>query len=56
MTTARSTDSTDRSDIAIIGMSGRFPGARNIETFWQNLKDGVESRTVLSDDDLRLPD
>ena len=53
MTAGRSTDSTDRSDIAIVGMSGRFPGARNIETFWQNLKDGVESRTVFSDDDLR---
>ena len=56
MTAGRSTDSTDRSDIAIVGMSGRFPGARNIETFWQNLKDGVESRTVFSDDDLRAQD
>jgi acyl transferase domain-containing protein len=53
MTTARSTDSADRSDIAIVGMSGRFPGARTIEAFWQNLKDGVDSRTVFSDDELR---
>jgi acyl transferase domain-containing protein/acyl carrier protein len=29
--------------IAIIGMSGRFPGAKNIDEFWQNLRDGVES-------------
>ena len=28
--------------IAIIGMSGRFPGAPNLDTFWQNLRDGVE--------------
>jgi len=56
MTAGRSTDTTDRSDIAIVGMSGRFPGARNIEAFWQNLKDGVESRTVFSDDDLRAQD
>jgi acyl transferase domain-containing protein len=49
--TARSTDSAER-DIAIVGMSGRFPGARNIEAFWQNLKDGVESRTVFSDESL----
>ncbi len=30
-------------DIAIIGMAGRFPGADNIETFWTNIKNGVES-------------
>ncbi|MFJ9430395.1 amino acid adenylation domain-containing protein [Streptomyces sp. NPDC101490] len=30
-------------DIAIIGMSGRFPGAPDIETFWNNLLRGVES-------------
>lgn len=38
--------------IAIIGMSGRFPGANNIEQFWQNLKDGVESISVLSEQEL----
>ncbi|MEQ1759707.1 MAG: SDR family NAD(P)-dependent oxidoreductase [Vicinamibacterales bacterium] len=37
------------SDIAIVGMAGRFPGARNIDEFWQNLVDGVESITRLSD-------
>src|SRR5512139_1412242 len=30
-------------EIAIIGMVGRFPGARNLQEFWQNLHDGVES-------------
>jgi acyl transferase domain-containing protein len=29
--------------VAIIGMTGRFPGARNLDQFWQNLHDGVES-------------
>ncbi len=29
--------------IAIVGLSGRFPGARNVEEFWQNLVAGVES-------------
>src|SRR5262249_23288844 len=29
--------------IAIVGMSGRFPGAPDVETFWCNLRDGVES-------------
>jgi amino acid adenylation domain-containing protein len=30
-------------DIAIIGMAGRFPGAPDIDAFWRNLRDGVES-------------
>ncbi|WP_068773806.1 beta-ketoacyl synthase N-terminal-like domain-containing protein [Paenibacillus sp. FJAT-26967] len=29
--------------IAIIGMSGKFPGASNLEQFWNNLHDGVKS-------------
>ena len=39
-------------DIAIIGMSGRFPGANNIDDFWQNLQDGVESISFFSDQEL----
>ncbi|NTX37141.1 amino acid adenylation domain-containing protein [Myxococcus sp. CA033] len=35
-------------DIAIIGMSGRFPGAANVRDFWRNLLDGVESVSRLS--------
>src|ERR1700694_2763599 len=30
-------------EIAIVGMAGRFPGAGNIEEFWQNLLAGKES-------------
>jgi len=33
---------TDRR-IAVVGMSGRFPGADDLETFWRHLEDGVES-------------
>jgi phthiocerol/phenolphthiocerol synthesis type-I polyketide synthase E len=29
--------------IAIIGLSGRFPGANNVPAFWNNLCEGVES-------------
>ena len=29
--------------IAIIGMSGRFPGAPSVDRFWDNLRNGVES-------------
>ena len=39
-------------DIAIVGMSGRFPGARNVDEFWRNLSGGVESITRLSDEEL----
>ena len=38
--------------IAVIGMAGRFPGARNVEEFWQNLREGVESISFFSDEDL----
>jgi acyl transferase domain-containing protein len=37
---------------AIVGFAGRFPGARDVETFWANLRGGVESRTVFTDEDL----
>jgi len=42
----------NESELAIIGMSCRFPGAENIELFWQNLRDGVESVTFFSDEEL----
>ncbi len=38
--------------IAIIGMAGRFPGARNLDEFWSNLADGVESIRFFSDEEL----
>ena len=33
----------DSHDIAVIGMACRFPGANDIETFWNNLITGTES-------------
>ena len=41
------------STIAIVGMAGRFPGARNLHEFWRNLHDGVESIRDLTDAELR---
>ena len=41
-----------KSAIAIVGMAGRFPGARNTAEFWRNLRDGVESIRPLSDAEL----
>ena len=43
-------------DIAIIGMACRFPGAPSVSHFWHNLTRGIGSITALSDEDLsRLP-
>lgn len=39
-------------EIAIIGMSCHFPGAKDVRRFWENLKNGVESISVLEDIDL----
>ena len=39
-------------DVAVIGMACRFPGADDIETFWNNLAGGVESITFFDDNDL----
>ena len=38
--------------IAIVGMAGRFPKARNLDEFWRNLCDGVEAISFFSDDEL----
>ena len=39
-------------DIAVIGMSGRFPGAGDVDDFWRNLVNGVESITFFSREEL----
>ena len=46
-------------DVAIIGMAGRFPGADDLETLWDNLRAGRESITHFTDEELRaagIPD
>jgi amino acid adenylation domain-containing protein len=49
-----SSDDFDRPDeIAIIGMSGRFPGAASVEEFWLNVRDGVESISFFTDEQLK---
>lgn len=39
-------------EIAIIGMAGKFPGAKNINEFWENLKNKRECVTHFSDEEL----
>ena len=47
-----STDTAQSRDIAIIGMACRFPGADDLDEFWTNLIEGVESITRFSDAEL----
>jgi acyl transferase domain-containing protein/acyl carrier protein len=51
------TDSVDNynfhgSEIAIIAMAGRFPGAKNIDEFWHNLKNGSCSISPFTKEEL----
>ncbi|MFA1547962.1 beta-ketoacyl synthase N-terminal-like domain-containing protein [Actinomadura chokoriensis] len=48
MTGSDGTEGID--DIAIVGMSGRFPGAADLAEYWRNLRAGVESITFFDAD------
>jgi acyl transferase domain-containing protein len=39
--------------IAVVGMHIRVPGADSLNQYWTNLRDGIESITFFSDDELR---
>jgi amino acid adenylation domain-containing protein len=40
-------------EIAVIGMACRFPGAKNIHEFWNNLINGVESVWFSTDEEIK---
>src|ERR1700759_5120186 len=44
--------SNQESSIAVIGMSRRFPGARNVATFWDNIREGRETIRVFTEQEL----
>ncbi|TRW90815.1 non-ribosomal peptide synthetase/type I polyketide synthase [Candidatus Methylobacter oryzae] len=44
--------SSTTKDIAVIGMAGRFPGASDVDSFWANLRDGIESISFFSEEEL----
>lgn len=46
-------ETPDGTEIAIIGMSCRLPGAPDVDAFWHNLQGGVESIRHFSDDELK---
>ncbi|TWT38929.1 type I polyketide synthase [Blastopirellula retiformator] len=39
-------------EVAIIGMAGRFPGASDVESLWRIIEEGRDSSTQLSESDL----
>lgn len=41
-------------DIAVIGLEGRFPGARNVDEFWKNLRDGVHSISFFKPEEMEF--
>jgi non-ribosomal peptide synthase protein (TIGR01720 family) len=45
-------DVDGREQIAIVGMAGRFPGAADVDQFWANLRNGVESIGPFTDAEL----
>ncbi|MGH9237567.1 MAG: amino acid adenylation domain-containing protein [Vicinamibacterales bacterium] len=45
--------SSGHTGVAVVGMSGRFPGAPSIESFWSSLVDGLEGISHLTEDEMR---
>jgi acyl transferase domain-containing protein/thioesterase domain-containing protein len=41
------------SEIAVIGLSGRFPGAVDVRAFWKNVSSGLDAVRDFTDDELR---
>ena len=39
-------------EVAVVGMAGRFPGADDLQAFWRNLREGVESISFFTRDEL----
>ncbi|NEE50614.1 hypothetical protein G3M55_39165, partial [Streptomyces sp. SID8455] len=44
---------TASTDIAIVGLALRLPGAADADTFWQRIRSGEELLTTFTDDELR---
>ncbi|MEO0434836.1 MAG: beta-ketoacyl synthase N-terminal-like domain-containing protein [Cyanobacteria bacterium J06656_5] len=52
MVSASSPIDSSLEGIAIVGMSGRFPGAKTPQQLWQNISDKVESISSFTDEEL----
>ncbi|MBE0457051.1 type I polyketide synthase [Pseudoalteromonas prydzensis] len=51
--TTNITETYSSTDIAIVGLAGRFPGAESVDALWDNLKNGIESIQQYSEEQLR---
>ncbi|HBV96367.1 MAG TPA: polyketide synthase, partial [Desulfotomaculum sp.] len=51
---AKNKKSAQQQDIAIVGISGRYPGAGSLEEYWENLLDGKNSISRLPDSRRKL--
>ncbi|WP_368929690.1 beta-ketoacyl synthase N-terminal-like domain-containing protein [Bacillus pumilus] len=40
-------------EIAVVGLAGTFPGAPNVQAFWENVSQGKESVTFFTDEELK---
>ncbi len=50
---AARSDRSERTDIAVVGMAGRFPGADNLDAFWDLIVSGRSALRQFSEDELR---
>ena len=48
----KTNNQTTTGDIAVIGMAGRFPGSDTIEELWENLKEGKETISLFTKEEL----
>ena len=52
MSNTAETDEFTGTEVAIVGMAGRFPGARDLIEFWNNLRGGVDCITHFTEEEL----
>lgn len=52
MADKRTSDYWTENDIAIVGMAAHLPGSATLDEYWQNLRDGVECITPLTEEEL----
>ncbi|MFE7269690.1 beta-ketoacyl synthase N-terminal-like domain-containing protein [Streptomyces sp. NPDC057623] len=52
MTTDEAAPHDLESAVAVVGMSGRFPGAPDLDAYWANLRDGVCSLSAFTEKEL----
>jgi amino acid adenylation domain-containing protein len=47
-------DEDNLDGIAVVGLSGRFPGAKSVDEFWRNLVNGVETISRFREEELEF--